>query len=85
MTIALRRQLQQPLPQVSFEPFRFLEALPWLVLAAAMLVIAFGGGPVALPAIVIASIAVLHALLMVAQRSVELADSQSGPRRQHVA
>jgi hypothetical protein len=47
--------------------FRFLEALPWLVLAAAMRVIAFGGGAVAFPAIVIASIAVLHAFLMVAQ------------------
>jgi hypothetical protein len=72
MAIALRRQLRQPLPQVSFGPFRFLEALPWLVLAAAMRVIAFGGGPVAFPAIVIASIAVLHAFLVVAQRSIEL-------------
>ena len=78
MTIALRRQLRQPLPQVSFGPFRFLEALPWLVLAAAMRVIAFSGGPVALPAIVIASIAVLHAFLVVAQRSIELADGQTG-------
>src|SRR5882672_6465907 len=77
MTIALRRQLRQPLPQVSFGPFRFLEALPWLVLAAAMRVIAFGGGLVALPAIVIASIAVLHAFLVVAQRSIELADGQT--------
>jgi hypothetical protein len=78
MTIALRRQLRQPLPQVSFGPFRFLEALPWLVLAAAMRVIAFGGGPVALPATVIAGIAVLHAFLVVAQRSIELADGQTG-------
>jgi len=77
MTIALRRQLRQPLPQVSFGPFRFLEALPWLVLAAAMQVIAFGGGPVALPAIVVASIAVLHAFLVVAQRSIELADAST--------
>ena len=77
MTIALRRQLEKPLPQVSFGPFRFLEALHWLVLAAAMRVIAFGGGPVALPAIVIASIAVLHAFLVVAQRSIELADAST--------
>jgi hypothetical protein len=77
MTIALRRQNQQSLPQVSFGPFRFLEALPWLVLAAAMRVIAFGGGPIAFPATFVASIAVLHAFLVVAQRSIELADGQT--------
>jgi hypothetical protein len=77
MTIALRRQQQQSLPQVSFGPFRFLEALPWLVLAAAMRVIAFGGGPIAFPATFVASIAVLHAFLVVAQRSIELADGQT--------
>jgi hypothetical protein len=77
MTIALRRQQQQSLPQVSFGPFRFLEALPWLVLAAAMRVIAFGGGPIAFPATFVASIAVLHAFLVVAQRSIELADGRT--------
>jgi hypothetical protein len=78
MTIALRTQRQQQsLPQVSFGPFRYLEALPWLVLAAAMRVIAFGGGPVAFPAIVVASVAVLHAFIVVAQRSIELADGQT--------
>jgi hypothetical protein len=77
MTIALRKQLQRPFPQVSFGPFRFLEALPWLVMAAAMRVIAFGGGAVAFPAIVVASIAVLHAFLVVAQRSIELNDGQT--------
>src|ERR1700681_1616457 len=78
MTIALRKQLQQQsLPQLSFGPFRFLEALPWLVLAAAMRVIAFGGGPVAFPAIVVASIAVLHAFLVLAQRSIELANGET--------
>jgi len=77
MTIALRKQLQRPLPQVSFGPFRFLEALPWLVMAAAMRVVAFGGGAVAIPAIIVASIAVLHAFLVVAQRSIELAGGQT--------
>lgn len=76
MTIALRRQ-RQSLPEISFGPFRFLEALPWLVMAAAMRVIAFGGGAVAFPAIVVASIAVLHAFLVVAQRSIELNDGQT--------
>lgn len=78
MTIALRRQQQQQsLPQISFGPFRFLEALPWLVLAAAMRVVAFGGGPIAFPARFVASIAVLHVFLVVAQRSIELADGQT--------
>ncbi len=77
MTFALRRGLRQPLPQVSFGPFRFLEGLPWLVLAAAMRVIAFGGGPVALPAIVIASIAILHACAVVTRRSIELAGAST--------
>src|SRR5260370_34001577 len=78
MTITLRKQRQlQSLPQVSFGPFRFLEALPWLVMAAAMRVVAFGGGAVAIPAIIVASIAVLHAFLVVAQRSIELAGGQT--------
>jgi hypothetical protein len=78
MTIALRSQRRpRTSPQVSFGPFRFLETLPWLVLAAAMRVVAFGGGPIALPAILIASIAVLHAFLVMAQRSIELNDGQT--------
>jgi hypothetical protein len=78
MTIALRKQFQQQsLPQVSFGPFRFLEALPWLIMAAAMRVIAFGGGAVAFLAVLVASIAVLHAFLVVAQRAIELNDGQT--------
>jgi hypothetical protein len=65
------------MPQVSFGPFRFLEGLPWLVLAAAMRVLASGGGPIAIPAVVVASIAVLHAYLVVAQRSIEVAGGQT--------
>jgi hypothetical protein len=75
MAIALPRQ--RPLPQVSFWPIRFLEALPWLVLAAAMRVIVFGGGPMAFPAIIVATIAVLHAFLVVTQRSIELTHGQT--------
>lgn len=78
MTVALRKQFrEQSLPQVSFGPFRFLEALPWLVMAAAMRVIAFGGGAVAFPATVVAAVAVLHAFLVVAQSSIELNDGQT--------
>src|SRR5262245_43946328 len=78
MTIALRRQLQQhTLPNVSFGPFRFFEAMPWLVLAASMRVIAFNSPFIAIPAMVFASIAVLHAFLVVTQRSIELAEGQT--------
>jgi hypothetical protein len=78
MTVALRNQIRQKTsPRVSFGPFRFLETLPWLVLAAAMRVVAFGGGPIALPAVIIASIAVLHAFLVMAQRSIELNNGQT--------
>ena len=78
MTIALRRQLQsQAFQNVSFGPFRFLEAMPWLALAASMRVIAYGNPFLAIPAIVLASIAVLHGFLVVTQRSIELAHGQT--------
>ena len=78
MSIALRRQVQQhSFPNVSFGPFRFLEAMPWLVLAASMRVIGFNNRLIAIPAIIFASIAVLHAFLVVTQRSIELAQGQT--------
>jgi hypothetical protein len=78
MAIALRQRLQQhTLANVSFGPFRFLEAMPWLVLAASMRVIAFNNAFIAIPAIGFASIAVLHAFLVVTQRSIELAQGQT--------
>jgi hypothetical protein len=52
--------------------------LPWLVLAAAMRVIAFGGGAVALPAIIVANLAVLQAFLATATRSIEAEGGQTG-------
>ncbi|WP_199805547.1 hypothetical protein [Bradyrhizobium lablabi] len=78
MTVAVRQQLrQQAFPNVSFGPFRFFEAMPWLVLAASMRVIAFNNAWIAIPATVFASIAVLHAFLVVTQRSIELAQGQT--------
>ena len=79
MTVALRKQLElKPArPETSFGPFRLLHALPWLILAAAMRVIAFGGGIVALPAIVVADISVLLAFFATAQQSIEAAGGQS--------
>ena len=52
--------------------------MPWLVLAASMRVIAFNSPLIAIPATVFASIAVLHAFLVVTQRSIELAHGQTG-------
>src|SRR5262249_60096241 len=78
MTTALRKSLQNSVPQTSFGPFRLLHALPWLILAAALRVVAFGGGAVALPAIIVANLAVLQAFLATAQRSIEAAGGQSG-------
>jgi hypothetical protein len=78
MTIALRQQLRQhAFPNVSFGPLRFLEAMPWLVLAASMRIVAFNNRFIAIPAIIFASIAVLHAFLVVTQRSIEQAQGQT--------
>jgi hypothetical protein len=79
MSIALRKQLElRPTrEETSFGPFRLLHGLPWLILAAAMRVVAFGGGIVALPAIVVADIAVLLAFFATAQQSIEVAGGRS--------
>lgn len=78
MAPVLRKSLQTTVPQTSFGPFRLLDALPWLILAAALRVVAFGGGAVALPAIIVATLAVLQAFLATAQRSIEAAGGESG-------
>ncbi|RYD87998.1 MAG: hypothetical protein EOP50_19825, partial [Sphingobacteriales bacterium] len=77
--IALRKQLalEPARPETSFGPFKLLHALPWLILAAAMRVIAFGGGAVALPAIIVADISVLLAFFATARQSIEAAGGQS--------
>lgn len=76
MTIALRRE-HLARPNTSFGPFRFLGALPWLVLATAMRILAYGGSPIALPAIIVANISVLLAFVLVTRRSIELANGQT--------
>jgi hypothetical protein len=78
MTTVLRKSPQTSVPQTQFGPFRLIQALPWLVMAAAMRVIAFGGGAVALPAIVVADLAVLQAFLATATRSIEAEGGQTG-------
>jgi hypothetical protein len=80
MSIALPEQLerQQVRPETSFGPFRILHALPWLILAAAVRVIASGGhDAMILSAIFVADIAILLAFFATAQRSIETADGQS--------
>lgn len=78
MSVSLRKSLQTTIPQTQFGPFRLLHALPWLVLAAAMRVIAFAGGAVALPAIIVANLAVLQAFLATATRAIEAEGGQTG-------
>ena len=63
--------------QTSFGPLRLIEALPWLVLAAALRVIAVSGGPIALLAIVAASVAVLQAFIAATRRCIEWSDGQT--------
>lgn len=65
-------------PNVSFGPFRLLEAVPWLLVAATMRVIAFAGGLIALPAIMLANIALLLAFVIVTWRMVLATDGRSG-------
>ena len=77
MSHALRERMAVR-PDITFGPFRFIEALPWLVLAAAMRVMAFGTPGLGIVFIGIATIAVLNAFIVVTQRSIELAGGQSG-------
>lgn len=76
--ILQRRQQAAIAPQTSFGPLRLLPALPWLILAAAMRVIAFGRGPASLPAEIVAAIAVLVAFLVTAQRCIEASGGRTG-------
>jgi hypothetical protein len=66
------------LPSVSYGPFRQIQAVPWLVLAATMRLLAFGGGLIALPAIIIANVALLLAFVIVTRRMVLISNGQSG-------
>jgi len=77
MTIALRKQRLATLPHISFGPFRFLHALPWLMLAAAMRFMAGNGWGITLPATIIAHFCVLYAFLVTAQRSIEISGGQT--------
>ena len=61
------------LPDVSYGPFRVLEAVPWLMFAAAMRVLTIYGGMIWLVAMMSASFAVLLAFVVAARRAIEWA------------
>jgi hypothetical protein len=65
------------MPDKSFDPCRLLHVLPWLVVAAAMRVAAFGGTPAAVPATIIATIAVMHAFVVTTRFAIESAGGQT--------
>ncbi|WP_246799608.1 hypothetical protein [Bradyrhizobium sp. CCBAU 51753] len=80
MSIALRQQLsyRKTRPETSFGPFRPFPALPWLIMAAALRIVAYGkGAGLALPAIVLADVSVLLAFFATARRSIQAAGGQS--------
>lgn len=67
--IALKRS-----PQVSFRPSLLLEAVPWLMLAAAMRVVIFGGGLAVIPAEIVANASIFLAFLVTARRMIEFTE-----------
>lgn len=66
------------LPTVSYAPFRLMEAVPWLMLAAATRVLTVKGGLVWLFAAVCSDIAIFLAFLLAARRMIELSDGKTG-------
>lgn len=66
------------LPTVSYGPFQLFEAVPWLMFATAMRIIAVQGGLVAITATLCANLSVFLALLLAARRMIELTDGKTG-------
>jgi len=67
------------LPTVSFGPLRLMEAVPWLMFASAMRIIAVVvGGLPGLLAAVFSDIAIFLAFLLAARRMIELTDGDTG-------
>jgi hypothetical protein len=77
MTAVLPKSDRRAFPDISFGPLHQIPALPWLILAAAMRVIASTGGPAWVPAVIVATMAVLHAFLVTAQRAIEAAAGET--------
>lgn len=51
--------------------------MPWLMLAAAMRIIVYGGGPAAIPAMMIADLCILLAFIIYARRSIQIFAGQT--------
>jgi hypothetical protein len=64
-------------PDISYGPFRFFEAVPWLLMALACRVTAAGGTWLIWPLMAIEYVAVLMAFIAVARRAFELVDQPS--------
>jgi hypothetical protein len=73
--IALPRPLE--LPNVSYGPFRLLEAVPWLMFATAVRFVVYGKTAMMLPAMVLESVAIFLALLLAARRMIEFSDGRT--------
>jgi hypothetical protein len=71
------RALPRPRTWPTFGPLLILETVPWLMLAAALRIVAYRGGLVALLAYVAASVATFLAILLATRRIIEAADGQT--------
>jgi hypothetical protein len=65
------------LPAVSYGPLRLMEAVPWLMFASAMRIVAVTGGIITLLALIFATIAIFLAFLLAARRMIELTDGET--------
>lgn len=71
----VRRKISVPV--VTFGPFRFLEVMPWLLLAAALRIVAYASAVLAIPATAMADIVILLAFVLATRRSIELAGGRT--------
>lgn len=83
--MAIARALKLVRPDTSFGPFRFLEAVPWLLLALACRVAGAAGTWLTLLTLIAECIAILMAFNAVARRAFELFDRPSPLERMSLA
>lgn len=70
----LPRYLTAPTPKISFGPFRMLEAVPWLMFATSMRVLAWQG---LVPCLLLANAALFLAFVLAARRMVEFTNGST--------
>lgn len=66
-----------PIIRVSYAPFRFMEAVPWLMLASALRLVGYSNRSLAISCDVLSSIAIFLAFLLAARRMIEFADGKT--------